>query len=285
MGNNCCSLDNKYRLLGNYYRSLDNNYRPLGNNCRSLDNKYRSLGNNCRSLGNKYRPLGNYCRSLDNYYSLLGNNCRSLSNYYRSQDKVVNSFNFYGRRSLFLNNQVMKLLSKFIFWVSGWKIEGKVPPLKKFVAIGAPHTSAWDLVYGRCGCYLLDMPISFLAKKEAFWFPIGILLRALGAIPVDRASSHNVVQQAVKMFQNKEQFVLALAPEGTREYAPKWRTGFYYIALQVNVPIILGYLDYKRKVVGIGPTFYPTDNVDADIETIKNFYKPIQGKHPEKGVR
>jgi 1-acyl-sn-glycerol-3-phosphate acyltransferase len=179
----------------------------------------------------------------------------------------------------------MKLISRFIFWIAGWKIEGRVPAIKKFVVIGAPHTSAWDAVYGLCAAFLLDLHFSFFGKKEAFYFPLGILLRALGGIPVDRFSSNNVVDEAVKEFNSREEFILALAPEGTRAYAPEWRTGFYYIAMEARVPIVLGYLDFKRKVVGIGPTFYPTGDINKDIEEIKAFYRPIQGKHPEKGVR
>jgi 1-acyl-sn-glycerol-3-phosphate acyltransferase len=132
---------------------------------------------------------------------------------------------------------------------------------------------------------LWNMKISFFAKKESFYFPLGVLMRFLGAIPVDRSVSSNVVQQAVEMFEKRDEFILALSPEGTREYTPKWRTGFYYIALQAKVPIVVGFLDYKRKVVGIAFTFYPTGNIEADIEKLKEFYRPIQGKHPEKGVR
>ena len=179
----------------------------------------------------------------------------------------------------------MLFLSKFIFWLSGWKTIGEVPSLKKFVVIGAPHTSAWDVVYGLCACSLFKMHISFLGKKEAFRFPIGIILRKLGGIPVDRSASHNMVDYAVKMFDENRNFILGIAPEGTREYVSKWKTGFYYIALHAKVPVVLGYLDYKNKVVCVGPTFYPTGNLEADIEWIKNFYRPIQGKHPEKGVR
>ena len=179
----------------------------------------------------------------------------------------------------------MKLLSRFIFWIFGWKTAGEVPPLKKFVAILAPHTSGWDLIFGLCARYIFGIDISLMAKKEIFVFPVGPVLRALGGIPVDRSSSHNMVDQAVEMFNERENFILAIAPEGTREYAPKWKTGFYYIALKANVPIVLGYIDFSTKTVGLGPTFYPTGNVDKDIETIKDFYRPIKAKHPEKGVR
>jgi 1-acyl-sn-glycerol-3-phosphate acyltransferase len=179
----------------------------------------------------------------------------------------------------------MKTLSKFIFWISGWKTIGEVPDLKKFVAIYAPHTSGWDLLIGICAKFIFGLHISLLAKKELFWFPMGPMLRSVGAIPVDRSSSNNLVDQAVAMFNERENFILALSPEGTREYAPKWKTGFYYIALKARVPIALSYIDFDRKVVGFGPTFIPTGDLDKDIEAIKAFYRPIKGRHPEKGVR
>lgn len=178
----------------------------------------------------------------------------------------------------------MKLISKFIFWISGWKTAGEVPDLKKFVVIAAPHTSGWDLIVGICAKYIFGMQFSFMVKKELFRFPLGFIFRALGAIPVDRSSSNNMVDQAVGMFKEKEHLILAIAPEGTREYAPKWKTGFYYIALKAQVPIVLAYLDFANKIVGMGPTIYPTGDADKDIEAIKAFYRPIKGRHPEKGV-
>ncbi len=179
----------------------------------------------------------------------------------------------------------MYYFSKFIFWIFGWKLKGEVPPLKKFVIIAAPHTSAWDVLFGICAIYLFKLKLSFLAKQEAFNPPFGFLFRAVGGIPVDRSSKHNVVEQATKMFEEKENFILALSPEGTREYIAKWKTGFYYIALSAKVPVVLSYLDFETKIVGIGPTIYPSGNLEQDMELFLNFYRPIKGKHPEKGIR
>lgn len=179
----------------------------------------------------------------------------------------------------------MKAIAKFIFWLFGWKTAGEAPAYKKYVAILAPHTSGWDLIFGLCARYLFDLDIKLMAKEEIFRFPVGPILRAMGGVPVDRSSKHNLVDQAVSMFNERENFILAIAPEGTRKYAPKWKTGFYYIALKAGVPIVLTYLDFEKKIVGIGPAFYPTGNVDNDIEAIMAFYRPIKGKHPENGVR
>ncbi len=179
----------------------------------------------------------------------------------------------------------MYYLSKLIFWSFGWKTKGNLPALKKYVIIAAPHTSAWDLLFGLCAIYIYRLKLSFFVKKEAFDSPLGFLFRAIGAVPVDRSSKHNLVQQAVKMFEAKENFILALAPEGTREYVAKWKTGFYYIALEAKVPILCSYLDFEHRIVGIGTTIYPSGDLEKDMEQILNFYRPIKGKHPEKGVR
>jgi len=178
----------------------------------------------------------------------------------------------------------MKLIARFVFWITGWKTAGEIPPLKKFVVIMAPHTSGMDFLYGMCVRFILGIRFKFLGKTEVFRPPFGFIFRWLGGIPVERSSSNNLVEQAVKMFDEREDFILALSPEGTRAYAPKWKTGFYYIALYAKVPIVLGFVNFETKTAGIGPTFYPTGKIDNDMETIKNFYRPIKGKYPEKGV-
>lgn len=179
----------------------------------------------------------------------------------------------------------MQLIARFLFKVLGWRIAGEVPHLNKFVVILAPHTSAWDFPLAMLAKFILKVRISFLAKQEVFNPPFGFLFKALGGIPVDRASSHHLVDQVADKFKTEEHLILALAPEGTRKYVAKWKTGFYYIALKAKVPIVLAYLDYEKKVAGVGPTFYPTGNIDADMAEIMAFYRPIKGRHPELGVR
>ena len=178
----------------------------------------------------------------------------------------------------------MKYISKLIFWLFGWKIAGEVPPLKKFVVIMAPHTSGDDFFIGMCAKFILGIKFKYLGKAEIFKPPFGFIFRWLGGIPVERSSSHNLVEQVVKQFEENEHFILALSPEGTRAYVPKWKTGFYYIALYAKVPIVLGFINFETKTAGIGPTFYPTGDIDKDIETIKDFYRPIKGKYPELGI-
>ncbi len=180
---------------------------------------------------------------------------------------------------------MMKFIAKLIFKLSGWKTAGEVPSIKKFVAIAAPHTSNMDFIFGMCAKFIFGIKLQYLGKKELFRFPFGFIFRSLGGIPVERTSSHNVVAQVVTQFNKHSRFVLAMSPEGTRSYAPEWRKGFYHIACGAGVPIVLCYLDFENKITGIGPTFYPTGNMDKDIEEIKSFYRKIKGKFPEKGVR
>jgi 1-acyl-sn-glycerol-3-phosphate acyltransferase len=183
-------------------------------------------------------------------------------------------------------NMFGKFVSKMIFGVSGWKLANRFPPdLTKCVMIAAPHTSNWDIIYARAAFYLMDVDVRFTIKKESMGFPFGPLLKAMGALPVDRSKNNSLVDIMVKILKNSENMVILVTPEGTRKYQPRWRKGFYYTALGANVPIALGYLDYGKKEAGIGPIFYPTGDAEGDIEKIKDFYRTITPKYPEQGVR
>jgi 1-acyl-sn-glycerol-3-phosphate acyltransferase len=180
----------------------------------------------------------------------------------------------------------MRLLSKLIFWLSGWKIVGKNPKeLKKFVMVAAPHTSNWDFVYARAAYYLMDIRLKYTIKKELFFFPLGLFLKAVGGIAIDRSKKKgNMVKQMAAYFNEWDELALLVTPEGTRSYAKEWKKGFYFIALEAKVPIVLGYLDYAKKEAGVGPTIHPSGDIEADLITIKNFYKTITPRFPEKGV-
>ena len=181
----------------------------------------------------------------------------------------------------------MKLLSKLILWLSGWKVVGESPKaLGKFVMVAAPHTSNWDFVYARAAFYIMDIELKYPIKKELFFFPLGIVLKMMGGIPINRSKKKgNMVNQMAEHFKNYQELALLVTPEGTRSYSPEWKKGFYYIALQAKVPIVLGYLDYPKKTAGVGPIIHPTGDVEADIEKIKAFYRTITPKYPEKGVK
>ncbi|MFC6999606.1 lysophospholipid acyltransferase family protein [Rufibacter roseus] len=179
-----------------------------------------------------------------------------------------------------------KALAKVIFKVSGWRLQGNIPSdLKKAVMIAAPHTSNWDFVYARAAFYLMDIPVRMTIKKEAFFFPVGNLISAMGAIPVDRKKNNNLVNFMVDLFNHHDQMIMMVTPEGTRKYQPRWKKGFYHAATGAGVPIVLGYLDYAKKEAGIGPVIYPTGNYEEDLEKIQAFYRTVTPKYPEHGVK
>lgn len=181
--------------------------------------------------------------------------------------------------------KIKKWLATLIFKGLGWRTEGEIHKnLKKYVIIAAPHTSNWDFIFGRLYFYMYEIPLKFLIKKELFFFPLGPILKWLGGIPVDRSKKTDLTSQLVKEFEKHDELALLITPEGTRKYNPNWKKGFYYIAKAAGVPIILGYIDYEKKIGGIGPVYYPKDDPDREIEQIRKFYFDKKGKHPEQGV-
>jgi 1-acyl-sn-glycerol-3-phosphate acyltransferase len=168
----------------------------------------------------------------------------------------------------------------------GWKSTGSFPHhLKKYVVIVAPHTSSWDFVIGLLFRKTLRLEHArFLGKHQLFRPPFGFFFRWLGGYPVDRTSSHNLVDQVVKIFDDHEEFVLALSPEGTRKRVGKLKTGFYNIARKANVPIIMVAFDYTHKEAIISPPFETTLDEQADFKKILDFFRPIEGKYPENGL-
>ena len=180
----------------------------------------------------------------------------------------------------------MKLIWKLFLWLKGWDTSVRFPywNLKKAVFIVAPHTSNWDFMIGLAyRNYLGISHVNFLGKKELFKPPFGFVFRWLGGIPVDRSSSHNLVEDAVKLFNERESFSIALAPEGTRKRVEKLRTGFYYISLKAKAPIIMVAFDYKNKTLPFG-VFSPSGDFEKDMEVIYSFYRSIEGKNPALGL-
>lgn len=172
-------------------------------------------------------------------------------------------------------------LSKIILSLSGWKVTGNLPTEKKFVAVEAPHTSMWDFVIGRLFFYSIGYKPRFLMKKELFFFPLGWILKRMGGIPVDRSTKGDTVEKMIDRFKKEKQLALIITPEGTRKKVMEWKLGFYYIARSANVPIVPAFLDYHKKIIGIGDSFYATENIDNDILRIRNFVKQATPKYPE----
>ena len=157
-----------------------------------------------------------------------------------------------------------------------------MPEAKKFVLIGAPHTTNWDLPIALLSFWSLPRRFYWVAKKQIFIGPFGYLFSALGGIPIDRSSSHGFIQQITEQFEKNEEMILCIAPEGTRSRTKAWKTGFYYIALSANIPICLGFVDFPNKTVGFGQVLIPSGDIEKDFELIKDFYKDKKGKFPEK---
>jgi 1-acyl-sn-glycerol-3-phosphate acyltransferase len=175
-----------------------------------------------------------------------------------------------------------------IYWkLSGWKVNGSFPyQHKKMVLAVAPHTSMWDVMIGFAARNHLDIThAKFLGKRELFKGPLGWILRKLGGTPVDRQSKQGVVDQAAALFAGNENFLLALAPEGTRTRVDTLRSGFYHIAKRAGVPILPIGLDFKNKQLVIGEPFHTGNDEEADFKKIISFFAQIQGKHPEKDLR
>ena len=176
---------------------------------------------------------------------------------------------------------VMPGLSSVLLKLLGWKIVGDFPTLQQYVLIAAPHTSNWDFPIGLAICFKARQKVYWMGKHTLFVGPLGLLSRWLGGIAVDRRKSNSLVEQISEVFQTHKELVVAIPPEGTRKKVEHWKSGFYYIALKANVPIALGYLDFKRKIGGCGKLFYPTGDIDADMREIRQFYADIVGKNPE----
>jgi 1-acyl-sn-glycerol-3-phosphate acyltransferase len=172
-----------------------------------------------------------------------------------------------------------------ILRIIGWRTHVIPPPASSYVLIGAPHTSNWDFVLALLLMTAERIPIRLMGKDSLFHGPTGLMMRSLGAIPVDRSQKAKLVDQVAKLFSQYDDLVIGLAPEGTRSKSTRWRTGFYYIARKANVPIVMAYLDYGNKVCGIGPSFYPTGDIQSDFQIIRDFYSGIVGKYPHKQGR
>lgn len=180
---------------------------------------------------------------------------------------------------------MLRPLYSFLFNLFGWKTKGKMPTdIKKFIIAVAPHTSNWDFPVGLAARSVLRIESAqFLGKSQLFVPPFGWIFRMLGGHPVDRSSSHDMVEQVVRIFAKHENFILAMAPEGTRKKVTKLRTGFYFIAKGAQVPIVPVGFDFGKKEIVVASPIYPTD-MDKDMETILAFYKTIQAKNPELGL-
>jgi len=176
------------------------------------------------------------------------------------------------------------MLSRLSMWILnalGWTIQAELPDSRKYVVIAAPHTSNWDFPLGILAAKAIKLEPHWMGKHTLFRWPYGWFFRLIGGTPIHREKGKNYIQQMADLFEKSDRLVLALAPEGTRSKTDHWKTGFHYIARAANVPIVMGYLDFGHTQVGLGGTFYPSDDIEADFERIREFYKDRHGKNPE----
>lgn len=177
----------------------------------------------------------------------------------------------------------MRKLFVWIFKLKGWKIDANLPEgYQKCVVIAAPHTSNWDFLYSLAVFFQLNIPVRFLAKKELFVWPIKKLINDFGGIAVQRGKNSKLVDDIIVFFNQHKELMLMIPAEGTRSRVEKWKTGFYHVALGAKVPLLLGFLDYKRKIAGFGPLLTMTGNPAVDAKLIRDFYNNITAKFPEK---
>jgi len=176
---------------------------------------------------------------------------------------------------------VKRLLARIFLKLTGWTAQGGPPIPRRYVLIAAPHTSNWDLPFLLAFAWLYGIHISWMGKRQLFAPPIGWIARALGGIPVQRHKSSDMVAQMARVIDESKSICLVVPAEGTRSYVPYWKSGFYHIARTAEVPIVLSFLDYSRRVGGFGPAIVPTGDISSDMEEIRNFYADKQGKYPE----
>jgi 1-acyl-sn-glycerol-3-phosphate acyltransferase len=183
------------------------------------------------------------------------------------------------------NQNLSQWLAVAIFRLMGWHVDITYPKANKFLLIGAPHTSNWDFFFFLLLRAASGIKMKWIGKDSLFRGPMAWLMGGLGGIPVNRRVSTNFVDQIIQTFQEHDELVIVIAPEGTRSRSKYWKTGFYYIALGAKVPIVMGYLDYSRKEAGIGPSLSLTGNLQPDLTKIREFYTGKQGKFPSQASR
>ena len=176
---------------------------------------------------------------------------------------------------------ILRLLALTVLKLCGWKTIGPDLEQKRFVVIGAPHTSNWDFPLMLSVVLKLRLEVFWMGKHTLFPFPFAWLMKWLGGIPINRAKSHSVVDETVHHYAEHEKLIVLIPPEGTRAKVNSWKTGFYRIAKNANVPILLGFVDAEKKQAGFAGFFYPTGNIEKDMAEIRDFYSTKKGLNAE----
>lgn len=170
-------------------------------------------------------------------------------------------------------------LGRTILRLGGWRVIGTFPDIPRLVLIAAPHSSNWDGIWGMAAKMALGFDARILGKDSLFWWPLSVVLRRLGVIPLDRSKPQGVVEQSIELIRQSPQLWFALAPEGTRKPVQQWKAGFLKIAHGASVPVLMAYFHYPDRTIGIGPLFHTTGDLPADMAAIRAWYRPWQGKN------
>ena len=179
--------------------------------------------------------------------------------------------------------KIKSLFARLVLWLIGWRTEGEWPrDVRKGVLVVAPHTSNWDFPIMLALALALRIKATWMGKHTLFRPPFGWIFRFMNGLPIDRTGRNNMVDQVVAAFRDRDRMILAVLPEGTRKRTEYWKSGFYHIANGAQVPMVLGFADYGRKVGGIGPTIMPSGDIEADMAKIRAFYSSMKGKRPEQ---
>lgn len=175
-----------------------------------------------------------------------------------------------------------KFLARIFLFIFGWKLDiSDAPKVTRSMCVAAPHTSNWDFPFALAAFWCMGINIKYFIKSAYTKSLFGFFFKWTGAIGVDQNQSNNLVEYGTQLFKENKELMLLSTPEGTRGKVDKWKTGFYHIALNANVPITLGYIDYKNKTAGLKQGFLPTGNFEEDMKRIQDFYLDKSGKFPE----
>ncbi len=177
---------------------------------------------------------------------------------------------------------IWQRIAKHILNLFGWNLVAELPPVQKYLMIGAHHTSNWDLPIALLMMAALGLRLRWIGKDSLFKGPQGQIMRWLGGIPVERGAKKNFVGQITDLYNQRKEMVITIAPEGTRSAVDHWKTGFYHIASGANIPVAMAFLDYSRKTCGVGGYFYPSGDMEADLDILKRFYGTKIGKYPSQ---
>ena len=191
-----------------------------------------------------------------------------------------------GRRSHPHDAKLHTMRRRLGFWLLrslGWRTQGAFPPgCERCVLVAAPHTSNLDLFFMLAFAMAFELRVRWVGKHTLFRFPMGILMRFLGGMPVDRRSRQDAVAQMAAHFAREKSLILVIAPEGTRAHGKAWKSGFYWIAHTAGVPIVPSFLDWSKKIAGFGPPIVPSGDLRADMDRLRAVYADVRGLYPEQ---